>query len=215
MSTSVPFVKFLTCDRKTALEHPVHGFRTHYLEASIYFFCERVEGGEFTSDELKQLYEYPDCCYEYGHKCNPLECYECSICEHDEKQCEHAHYEYDCVSSWTFEIDEDSIETEEENGLIPPRFWLLTPSLVLYKDNTNVFDSADTRCTTSIYKISDIALKLEAYNASASERKLIQKFWSTGMTADLFLKDFHVLPNKEWFDYCEYQPCMQSKKRKR
>lgn len=196
------FVKFITCDRKTALDNPVHGYRTSN-EGPIYFYCEHIEGGEFTSQELKQLYEYPECCYHNGVEC-----------DHDDKQCDHEHHE-EYGTNYTFEIDQDSVDEEKDCGLIPPRFWLLTPSAVSYKDNSNIFDSADTRYTETIFDISVVASKLEAYDAGPSERKLIQKFWSSGMTTDLCLKDFHVLPNKEWFDYRSGEPSGESKKRKR
>tara|TARA_B100000795_G_scaffold262556_1_gene240620 strand:- start:109 stop:963 length:855 start_codon:yes stop_codon:yes gene_type:complete len=178
------FVEFVECDRETALLHEYNGYSS-CCGCNNYFYLNRVtecslSNEKFSKSEMEMIQDNLFCCYTYGQPCN----HENEMCE---CQMAAATGDHEIILG----IDETTIEDEQNIGLIPPMFQIYTKTLVNLQ--TQEYVVLDGEIPEDIYCISDLAQEIENYPSSASEKLLINNFWSGGMRNDLDLKNVKIV----------------------
>ena len=178
------FVQFVECDRETALLHEYNGYSSCCGDNN-YFYLNRVaecslSSEKFSKSEMELIQDNLFCCYTYGQPCN-----------HENEMCECQMAAATGDHKIVLGIDETTIEDEQNIGLIPPMFQIYTKTLINLQ--TQEYVVLDGEIPENIYCISNLAQEIENYPSSASEKLLINNFWSCGMRNDLDLKSFDDL----------------------
>ena len=178
------FVQFVECDRETALLHEYNGYSSCCGDNN-YFYLNRVaecslSSEKFSKSEMELIQDNLFCCYTYGQPCN-----------HENEMCECQMAAATGDHKIVLGIDETTIEDEQNIGLIPPMFQIYTKTLINLQ--TQEYVVLDGEIPENIYCISNLAQEIENYPSSASEKLLINNFWSCGMRNDLDLQKIRVI----------------------